>query len=116
MRKRNTVEIISPNFDKKFKVIDFMESFYLKKGYHKSSKNIIINYLYNLYFTYLIKFVTLIKIIKNVKFIFKNPSNKTLLIYDCENSKNLSTLVSDLFLCALRELKRFIFQKKFYSI
>ena len=96
MQKRNTVEIISPNLDKKFKVIDFMESFYLKKGYHRYPKNIIINFFYDLFFPYFVKFLFIIKVFKNIKLIFKNPSRKTLLIYDCENYKNLSTLVSDL--------------------
>ena len=113
MRLRQTTEIITPNFDKKLSVMLFMEKFYLNKGYHKCSKNLIIRMFYKFYFSYLRKIITLIK---NTKFIFKNPEKKPLLIYDCENSKFLEMLLSDInyavFSVRIEKIKEIYISKK----
>ena len=44
MSKRQTVELITPSFDSKIRVVSYMEKYYLKNGYYKFSKNKIIKF------------------------------------------------------------------------
>lgn len=96
MHKRHTIEIITPNFDRKFSVMSFMEPFYLARGYHKCSTNFIIKFFYFIYFSYINKLISILKIFKNSIFFFKDPDKKDLLIYDCNNTKSLEALIYDL--------------------
>ena len=52
MGKRQTVELITPSFDSKIRVVSYMEKYYLENGYYKFSKNKIIKIFYNIYFFY----------------------------------------------------------------
>ena len=96
MSKRQTVELITPSFDSKIRVVSYMEKYYLENGYYKFSKNKIIKIFYNIYFSYFSRIIKLIKILKNSKFIFANPLKKDLLIYDCENTRLIESLIDDI--------------------
>lgn len=96
MAKNQSIELISPNFDKKINVHTFMKDHYVKIGYLSFSKINFLNKVIKIYITYFRKVRIIFKILFKSKFIFKDPSKKDLIIYDCENSYYLKIIMQNL--------------------
>ena len=92
---KTIIELINPKFDGKIKIYSFLTSFYLKRGYHKFSKNLAIRLYLKLKSKYLRKLILIINLIKNSSFVFKNFPSSEIIIYDCEDAKDLKSIISN---------------------
>lgn len=96
MEKKQSANLLSPNFNEKISAHAFMREYYLRIGYHDFPKIKLIQYLLDIYLKYFRKIRLIIQILFNSKFIFKDPSKKKILIYDCENTRYLKIVLENL--------------------
>ena len=96
MRKKQSAELISPNFDKKINVHAFMKDYYIKIGYHNFPKIQFLKKIIKIYIIYFRKLRIISEILFKSKFIFNDPPKKDLIIYDCANSHYLEIIMDDI--------------------
>ena len=92
---KDRLEVLSPDKSQIIQIVDFMEKFYLNKGYKKINNNSLIGFFIKIRIKYFRKLSTIINLILKVKFIFKNPKKYDVIIYDCELTEYLERVLEE---------------------
>ena len=91
MKKTN---LLSPDKTEIISVLNYMEEYYLLKGYHRLEKNYFAGEnLKKIYYKFSRKFRIIINLILKSNFAFESPKQKDIIIYDCSHVDQLLKIV-----------------------